>query len=248
MRMGVLLLVGIGWALLGLSCLPLVDETDREPNRGRQLAIALTSQDVDQTISAGRPVRIEWAAANLTTSPARITILLESRTDLSRRTLSGPFDFTTQGGSGNISWDTTADRGPYRILARITAGAEVHEFTSTGLITIDGPATFDFTAPDGEITFQPDLDPPLTIAWFGGDIDAQVRIGLDPDTNHDSGNEIFIRNVTLTFPPAAGSFGWNGRNLAGTVVPSGTYNLFAVIAEDDAEDQFVLGLAVITIP
>ena len=97
------------------------------------------------------------------------------------------------------------------------------------------------------MTFHPATDPPLQIAWVGGDESATVQIGLDPDTDHTSGNEVFILERALPVQSAADSLAWDGNDTSGTQVFPDTYNLFAVATDNVNPTVTVDGLGQITI-
>jgi len=62
-------------------------------------------------------------------------------------------------------------------------------------------------------------------------------IGLDPDTDHASGNEVFIHEGTLTTDAGNDSFSWEGDDLAGDLVAAGTYHLFAFVGDTFVTDH-----------
>ena len=232
MRTAVLATLALTWLLVGGTCLPLIEDK-REPIPGEVLGISVTASAQGQTIPEGTPVTINWAAANLTDDPVTVTITLESRTDLSRSVLADGQTFAgTSSESQTIVWNTEGFDGPYSVIADIATSTLTRESKSASLVTIDARPRFEFVEPAGDVTFRPATDPPLTIAWFGGDESATVRIGLDPDTDHTSGNESFLLEEALPTTESTASFAWDGTDLEGTIVPAGPYNLFAIATDN----------------
>lgn len=239
MRIGLLITLGLSWLLVGGTCLPLVDNTQREPVQGRVLGITIMQPNEDATVRGGATVSIEWAASNLSSEAATITIVAESRRDLSVTTLVNAEELSGIGDSDVIPWDTTGFDGPYAIIGRIDTASDSVSDTSRGIVTIDAPPVFTFTAPTSSVVFRPDTDGRLTIAWVGSDGEATARIGLDPDTDHVNGNEIYIHEAELPLTPIAGRLRWNGTNEGGVDVALGTYNLFASANDGVNEVVFV---------
>lgn len=193
----VLTAVGLTSLLLGTTCFPVIDTTTREPIAGQTLALALAKPNADKTVGTGTAVKIEWSAANLSGQPAAIVFLVESRTASLKKTTIAEFQLSGTGDSGTVNWDTTGFAGSYAIIGRIATTGLSREVTAAGKITVDAPPTFAFTRPTGNVTFRPGVDPDLVIRWRASDESATIRIGLDPDTDHDSGNEIYIHEVDL---------------------------------------------------
>jgi hypothetical protein len=183
---------------LGGTCLPLVDNITRQALPGETLSISLAEPNQDRTIPQGTPISIKWAAANLTDEPATLTFLAESRKDLSRTELRSGLPLEGTGGSDTLLWDTTSFKGLYVIVARIQAGGDWRKTSAAGQITVDAPPSFVFTAPAGSVTFDPNEGETLAIEWTATDESATLRIGLDPDTDHSNGDEIYIHEVQLS--------------------------------------------------
>ena len=248
MRIRLLVTLALSAVLLaGGTCLPLVDNTKREPITGRVLDIVLMGPTTDRTVPQGTSVLIDWSAGNLTGQPATITLAVESRSDLSVTILEAGIPLEGSGGFDTFTWNTEAFAGPYRVLATITADSLTKDNLSTGLITVDTRPTFEFTAPTGDVTFHPETDTPLEIAWFGGDESATVQIGLDPDTDHANGNEVTILDKALPKEAAADSLAWDGNDSSGTQIVADTYNLFATVTDNVNPVVTVDGLGQITI-
>ncbi len=140
MRTALLASIGLLWLLLAGACLPLIDETQRTPVPGTQLAIAIISPSAAETVTPGRLITIKWTAANLTGEPAIVSIVLESRSDLSRTTLLEDLPLDGTGGSGEYVWDTTRFSGPYSIIVTVQTPDASDEDVSAGLITVTPPA------------------------------------------------------------------------------------------------------------
>jgi hypothetical protein len=248
MRIRLLVTLALSAVLLvGGTCLPLVDNTKREAITGRVLGIVLMEPTADRTVSEGTSVLIDWTAGNLTGEPATITLAAESRSDLSVTTLEEGIQLDGTGGRGTFMWVTEKFSGPYRVLATITTDSLTKDNSSTGLITVDARPTFEFTAPTGDVTFHPATDTPLTIAWFGGDTNATVQIGLDPDTDHTNGNETVILEQNLPVTPIADALAWDGNDKDGTQVFADTYNLYATATDNVNPVVTVDGMGQITV-
>jgi hypothetical protein len=238
---------GLSLLIAGGTCLPLVDNTSREPQAGETLGVAISTPAADRTVAQGTPVEIKWSASNLTGNPATVAVLVESRVDLSRTALLEGLQLAGTGDSGTLTWDTQGFAGLYAVIGRIETADLQREHTAAGKITVDTAPVFEFTAPTGDVVFDPGANQPLTIAWTGEDETATARIGLDPDTDHDNDNEIFIHEVDLSDQDAASYIEWEGKDLDNADVEPGTYNLFAT-ATDDLNDVVVVeGLGRITV-
>ncbi len=124
------------WLIAGSACLPLIDETKRTAPPGTSLAVAIVEPTRALTVTAGDPVHLEWAAANLTGELATVSIMLESRTDLAQTILLDALPLETIGGSGSLTWDTTSFSGPYSVIARINTPNLSDEAKSPGLVTV----------------------------------------------------------------------------------------------------------------
>jgi flagellar hook assembly protein FlgD len=206
MRFGlVIFTLTLGILLIGGTCQPFTDTLARTPAPGQTVSITLSKPATDATIVQGTPVSVEWAAANLTGEPGTATFRVESRLDpnLSPTSLPDTIEVGAQGSSGTLTWDTTSFVGPYAIIGRIQAGGQTREATAVGRITVDAPPILEFTAPPGDVTFDPNKT--LSIEWQAHDESATGRLGLDPDTEHGSGNEIYIHDFTVGEPNSPSS-------------------------------------------
>ena len=163
----------------------------------------------------------------------------------------------------SVDWDT-ADfpGGEYSIHVQVEAGELSEETTAEGHITLNTPPTFEFTEPteDTELLEQDPNDPndpnaPLlpaevTIGWsaYDPDSDGTAEIGIDPDTDHDSGNEITIYEAGIPRTSGVDSIDWDGTSTSGERVEGDTYYLFAAISDEVSAERFVEGLARIIVP
>jgi flagellar hook assembly protein FlgD len=243
-----LVLMSVGLALLmAASCQP-QDNADRAPvAEGESLGISVNTPSADRTVPQGTPVQLEWSASNLTADEAFVSLLLESRTDLVTTTLLDRQPMVNTGETNTFTWDTAGYKGPYAVIARIEAGGLSSEHTGAGIITVNAAPTFEFTAPTESTTFLIGNDNKLTIAWAGGDETATAQIGLDLDTTHDGGDEVFIHSATLTDPAGPGSFEWDGKDVGGGQVASGRYFLFAKVSDNVNDVKYVDSPARLTV-
>lgn len=241
------LLTGLGLIVLiaGGTCLPVIDNTARTTTEDPTLlAVAITEPVADDTVPEGEIVTIGWTGSNRTSVAATVTVILESRADLSRVTLVTDTPFNDAADS--IPWDTTGYTGPYSIIVRITAGDDTAEATSAGLITVDPAPSFTFLSPTADV----DLDPnhPLTIRWIGADNNAGVQIGIDVDQDHTNGDETTIAEPNLPETAEENEFEWDGTDLSGQPVDAATYYLYAIVDDSLNPQLFAEATGRITVP
>lgn len=265
MRYGILVALALSWLLLGATCFPLIDlDQDGGVVSGTTLTVSVITPSVDREVPLGAVVEIEWTAANLTGSEAVATILVRAQEDLSETILAGGLRLPEVGTTRSLEWDTGDFQGGiYGIVARIEAGGEMEEARAPGLITINTPPSLDFTEPveDTELAEEEDPNDPndpnaapgparVAVRWtaFDPDGDGTAQIGIDPDLDHESGNEIIIAERDIPRSSGFGSLDWDGTDQDGERVEADTYNLYAVIADDVNEEQFVEGLARVIVP
>jgi hypothetical protein len=247
MRTGLLVMLAVVGSTTNGPCLPILRH-QHEAIPGETLGISVDASAVDRTIPEGTPVTITWSAANLTGEPPTVSITLESRVNLARTVLAEGLTFEGTGsGVQALAWNTEGFGGPYSVIANVEAANLLREDTSRGLVTVDARPKLELTAPTGDVVFHPATDPPLRIAWTGGDESATVRIGLDPDTDHASGNEVFILERELPKKASADSFDWNGTDTSGAAVAAGVYNLFATATDNVNPVVTVDGLGQVTV-
>lgn len=249
MRFGLILAAGLGVFLSGATCLPLVDTVTRDVPTGTLLATSVNTPSSTRTVPQGAEIEIEWALSNLTGQNAVVTLLVERRTGVVRTTLTEIAVQTTTA-LQTFTWDTSSfSSGDYAVVARAVAGAQTTEAGSLGRIIVNEPSTFAFTAPAADVVLA--SGGTLTLAWTGGDADGDgnLSIFLDPDTDHESGNEVeILRGRALPVAVTAESFQWDGTGTDGNGVPSGTYGLFARLDDSVNTPMTVEGLAKVTAP
>ncbi len=136
MRLAVAAIAGLACLVAGAPCLPFIDEDKRTAEPGTSLAIAIVEPTRALTVTAGNPVHIEWTAANLTGDSATVSVILESRTDLTQAVLLDSLGLNGTGGSGSLTWDTTGFTGPYSIIARVVTPNLTAEGKSPALVTV----------------------------------------------------------------------------------------------------------------
>lgn len=248
-----LLAVAIG----GGACIPLIDlnATQGQPPPATTLGASVTRPTADRTVPSGAVVAIEWTAGNTTGNEAIGTLLVRRRADRAETILSGGVRITATGVRESFTWDTTGfDGGAYNIIVRITAGALTDESIGTGIITINSPPDLTFTDPFEDATLpDPDADnetPTVRIRWsaFDADGDGKMELSVDPDSDPENGNEILLLERDLASDASFDSFEWNGDDMDGERVETGTYRIFARIFDDVNPSRVVNGLATITIP
>jgi hypothetical protein len=232
MRTGLLVTLALTCLAAAGPCIPIL-VNHHVPAAGELLGISVSANGLGQTLPEGTPVDITWSAANLTGDPATVSIILESRSDLSRTALAAaiPLDQESSG-EQHVAWDTNGASGPFSIVAEIETAILFRDDASRGLITINARPKFAFTEPISDVVFQSGAGQTLHIAWVGSDETATVRIGLDPDTDHSSGNELTILERALPTTFSADSFDWDGTDTSAVAVPAGTYFLFGTATDD----------------
>ena len=173
MRTGLVVVAGLVCLIVGGTCLPLVDNTVRTPAQGTVLSMALTVQGIDAntpdiSVSAGHLGQISWEAGNLTGESATVTVLVESRTDLTRTTLVSDITIAGTGGSGEVTWNTTGfSSGPYAVYGQIQTASRFVEKRATGLIGVTPAVVSAFTAPAADAALACRQTPlqSVTISW-----------------------------------------------------------------------------------
>ncbi len=230
----------------GATCIPLADDTRTTPIQGINLAISIETPAADIDIPPGRIVRIDWSVGNRTNQTARVSLFAESRRNLSRTALVTDLEVPGKTGFGTFEWNTTGFVDSFTIIGRVTTGDLTFEDEAEGVVRIDTPPSFRFLTPTIDETF--DIGGPnLRIAWNAGNEDAggTAEIALDPDADHNNGNEIIIsRNEPLPTEAADDELQWNGNNADNTAVPVGVYRLFARLIDDPLDDFTVDGVQI----
>ncbi len=265
MRYGILLALALSTLLLGATCFPLfeLDPPLEESAADTTLAVSVVRPAEDRVVPAGDVVEIEWTAANLTDDSAIATVLVRAREDFADTVLVGGLRISASGGAQTVEWNTTDFPGDeYSIIVQVEAGGRNEEATANGRITINTPPAFEFTEPteDTELVEQDPNDPndpnapmlpaEVTIRWsaYDADSDGTAKIGIDPDLDHESGNETTIYEVDIPRTSGFDSIDWDGTDTSGERVDGDTYYLFAAISDAVNDEQFVEGLARIIVP
>lgn len=240
--------------LQGGSCPPGIDLNAEEntPIAPQQLAVVLLLPDASRTVAQGEFVRVRWTTAKLVSGDAIVTVLVRSRLDDQETILFGGVRVDTIGSTKDIFWDTSTFAGAYDVVVRIESGSMRDDFTGTSVITVNTPPRLTFTAPSTPATIAVggDTPPSLRIAWLGVDPDGSGRaaIGIDPDEDHSTGNEITIAERDLQTTETLQSFDWNGtRSGGGGDVDPGTYFLFATLTDGVNTSRLAEGLVQITV-
>ena len=136
MRKPLLLILGVAWAALGATCVPLIGPGT--PDTGGldvsdTVAITLITPSVSREVPVGAIVDIEWAVVNQSESEGVVTLLARSRADLAETIIVGGLRLPVTGISRVYEWDTTGFfNGEYSIVGRLEAGGEVHESLRAG--------------------------------------------------------------------------------------------------------------------
>jgi len=250
-RIGLLAVCLLLCGVCGVTCLPgLQTDLGREPREGTTLGVSIHEPSVARTVAEGTRVRIDWSAVNLTGSPANVRIEVESRADLTRIVLADNLAVTGTSLGDSLIWDTTGlDPVEYKIRATISAGGLSDITIAEATVTIDGAPTFAFELPSADTTLTLDGSDTVAIRWSAGDPEgtATARIGIDPDTDHGSGNETYIAERTLPADEAPETLEWDGTDVDGSDADTGTYNLFALVDDEVNAFQTIEGLARITV-
>jgi flagellar hook assembly protein FlgD len=248
MRIVLLVAAALGGLTATPPCVPLIDKSPQPPESEPMLGVVINVPHSDITLPQGATLTIRWTAYNTTDKPASARLYVEARPDLTQTVL---VDALAVSGTVTTAtpWDTTQmPPAKYVIYAEITAGTRTERASASGRVKIDAPPSFAFTQPASDATYTQGGDA-LTIAWTGSDHEGngEATIGLDADTDHQSGNEIFLHEVQLTDTESEGSFDWTGNSLTGEAVPEGTYYLFALVRDDVNPERVVEASARISI-
>lgn len=222
------------------------------------IAIAQPSQAV--TAAPGVATIVQWAdIATVEGTVVRITAQRRNNLD---EDVDDPIELVGNGTPGTgrealgdgandiFEWDITGVRvGDYVIIATIEApdGTSLTTISrdpdrnTTGVITVTTALpvpTLTFTAPganDETVTTGNTFD----ITWTDNgtsNSDAILTLGLDLDSDHESGNEIIlVSNQPLSENDDNGQFTFFFQDENGNPVPDGAYTVFATI-DDNAND------------
>lgn len=222
-------------------------------------AIALVQPVDEVTAAVGVATVIQWA--DIATVPGttvrviaqRQNALLENDADpinlVGDGTVGSGRDALADGESDIFLWDITGVRvGEYTIILIIESPTgETQTILSRSIeeggngaivITTSLPEpVFNFTAPAADTTVT--TGNTFDITWTdngNANAEALVTLGLDPDSDHDSGNEIILlSNTLLSADGNNGTFTFNFLDQDGNTVPDGTYTVFSIV-DDGAND------------
>ena len=205
------------------------------------VSVALTAPTQTRTVAEGTLVTLEWTVYLTPVEGATLQALVEKRPSRVQTVLfeGGALVEGTQ--SGSTQWDTTGyAAGLYVIRLQVVRnGNVIEEARATGEITIDGRPTFEFTMPTADATLE--LNRALEISWVAQDAEAVATavIGLDPDTNFESGNEITLTSFTLPATETEDFLEWRGEDSDGNAIDPNTYHLFAAITDATSGDRII---------
>lgn len=242
-----LLILTLAWLVLGATCVPLYQEPAPKLPPGNPLGVSIQAPVADGNVPQGTVLDIRWTAVNDTELAATAQLLVESRVDLQQTVIeagvpvSGRRQLTT-------SWDTAGfAEGLYVIYAKISTSEDAASATGLGRVTVDASPTFQFTKPTTNVA-KGSAD--LEIAWSAFDQGGKgkAKVGLDPDSDHTGGNEIYLHEATLAESTTEGSFDWNGKDLDEKTVAAGTYKLFAQLTDETNPETFGDAGVQITVP
>lgn len=228
--------------------------SDMPPASDLETAIAIVQPAQRVTTAKGVTTLIQWA--DIASVPGTVVRITAERRNAQREPTAEPIHLIGDGtpGSGRdaladgnndfIEWDISGVRvGTYVIIATIespdgttiTVESQDNDRGTNGSIVVTTalPApTLTFTAPDtADVTVT--TGGTLDIMWTDNGLanpDAVLRLGLDPDSDRDNGNEItLVSNQPLSELGNTGQFTFNFLDENGAVVPDGDYAVFAAL-------------------
>lgn len=242
-----------------LGPLPSADDLT---NTDLDVAIAIVQPATAVMASLGVDTVIQWADL-ATDDGTTVRITAQRRNDLDEDdadpiqiigdgSVGSGRDAIADGDNDKIVWDINGVRvGNYVIIATIEAPdgtmQQVESMDAdrgtTGVITVTTSLpvpTLTFTAPgaaDESVTTGNTFD----ITWTDNgstNPDALLTLALDPDADHDNGNEsILVSNQPLSESDDNGQFTFFFQDENGATLPDGDYRVFARI--DDAVNDIV---------
>lgn len=244
-------------ALLGANCDgPLIDLNENTPadevQAPREIGAAVIAPSIDRIVPVGAPITIEWTFGNLEGGEAVATVLVRKLDELAESILSGGILIEGRGVTQTLVWDTSGFAvGEYVVIVRVRAGDRDVDARSTGAITLNGAPELDFIEPIADVALEageaedPNGPDPTrtTIVWsaFDPDGDGAAMIGVDPDLDHDNGNEIILDEPMVTNSAEVDRFVWDGTQDSERV-EAGFYNVFAILSDGVNDDVIVEGL------
>jgi len=258
--------------VLGLGCTgvdllfgPL--PTGPRTNTDLELAIAIAQPNQQVSAAEGVATIIQWA--DIATIPGTVVRITAQRQNAQNENTADPIELVGDGtlGSGRdamadgdndvFDWDISGVRvGTYVIIATIEApdGSTITitsrdaDQGTNGVINVTTALpvpTLAFTTPgatDETLTTGNTLD----LMWTDNGTSnpqAVLKLGLDTDSDHENGNEIILlSNQLLSENADSGQFTFQFLDESGSVVPDGTYTVFAVI-DDNANDPVTVEAA-----
>ena len=237
-----------------------------QPDTTVQLAVSIVQPAAAVTAAPGVTTVIQWADI-ASTSGSSVQVSAQRESNLGEAigdvihligdgTPGSGRDAVGDGNNDVYEWDITGVRvGDYVITVTIeapdgtTATAVSRDLIrgTTGVIQIITalPAPeLAFTAPGaGDQTVN--VGNTFDITWTDNgtaNAEALVMLGLDTDTDHESGNEIILfRAAALSDNDDTGTFTFSFMDENGANVPTGTYTVFAIV--DDGANEPVTSSA-----
>ncbi len=229
-------------------------------NTELELAIAIAQPSGQITTAIGLATIIQWA--DIATVPGTVVRITAQRQNNFNEDTADPIELVGDGtlGSGRdavpdgdndvFDWDITGVRvGTYVIIATIEAPDGTTVTVRSRDADLGTNSVIDITTalPEPTLTFTTpgDTDETLTtgnsldLAWTdngSSNPEAVLTLGLDTDSDHESGNEIIlVSNQLLSENGDNGQFTFQFLDENGNVVPNGTFTVFTII-DDNAND------------
>ncbi len=218
------------------------------------LGIAVVVPNATVTAALGVQTIVQWA--DIATVDGTVVRITAQRQNATNEDVGDPIQLVGDGtvGSGRdaladgdndfVTWDVTGIRvGDYVIIATIespdgttsTVVSRDADRGTAGVITVTTSLpvpTLTFTAPgaaDETVTTGNTFD----IQWTdngSSNPDAVVTLGLDTDSNHESGNEFILASGTpLSETGDTGQFTFIFQDENGATVPDDIYRVYAII-------------------
>ncbi len=236
--------LALGGLLVAGGC-PLLFNDDAPEATPGVVTVTATAPLGDRTVLEGADVVIGWSAFDEDGVGLQIEALVRGPGEIQETSVGGPTSVGQGRSSGEFTWDTTGfAAGVYRTRVRaLVAGIERGSDVTDGTISIDGAPTFAFVAPTTPVTVEP--EGMVTIEYRADDPEGvgSVQIGIDPDQDHESGNEQTLETRDLLAedpndPNATEMIEWDGADADGERVDAGEYFVFAIV-DDEAHPILV---------
>lgn len=229
-------------------------------NTDLQLAIAVAQPNQQVNAAPGVATIIQWA--DIASVPGTVVRITAQRQNNLMENTADPIQLVGNGSAGTgrdaladgdndvFEWDIGGVRvGTYVIIATIEApdgtsmtvsSRDIDQGTN-GVITITTALpvpTLTFTAP-GAMDETVTTGNPFNVTWTDNGTsnpDAVLRLGLDTDSDHESGNEIILlSNQPLSDSNDTGQFTFQFQDENGNPVPDGSFRVFAIL-DDGVND------------